>query len=91
MSAVEAAFESKFHNIFAGPGPNQPRNNFAFDATYNLSFNNVVSIKPSLQYFVNPDGFGDPTFSKRPGDGFEISALLVVALGRVFGTSAKPF
>ena len=91
LSAVEAAFESKFHNIFAGPGPNQPRNNYAFDATYNLSFNNVVSLKPSLQYFVNPDNFGNPTFNKRPGDGFEVSVELVVALGRLLGTSSKPF
>ena len=91
LSKVETAFESKFHNIFAGPGPDQPRNNFAFDATYNLSFNNIVSIRPSLQYFVNPDGFGDPTFNKRPQDGFEISAELIISLGRLFGTSNKPF
>ncbi len=91
LSKVEAGFESKFHDIFAGPGPNQPRNNFAFDATYNLSFNNIVSLRPSLQYFVDPDNYGDPTFNKRPGDGFEISAELIISLGRLLGTSNKPF
>ncbi len=90
LSKVEAGFESRFHDIFAGPGPDQSRNNWAFDATYNLSFNNVVSIRPSVQYFVNPDNYGDPTFHKRPADGFEISALLVISLGRLFGTSMKP-
>ena len=91
LSQVETAFESRFHNIFAGPGPNQNRNNWAFEAVYNISFENIVNLKPKIEYFINPDNFGDPTFRRRPSDGFEVGVLAVVSLGRLFGTSSKPF
>ncbi len=89
LSAVEADFESRFHDVFAGPGPDQSRNGFAFEAVDKVSFNNVLAISPLAEYFVDPDNYGNPTARRRQTDGFEIGVLAIVSLGRLFGTSAK--
>ena len=91
LSAVEADFETRNHNIFAGPGPSQSRNGFAFELDGNIQATRWVAIRPIVEYFVNPDNYFDSTQPRRPSDGFITGILAYIPLGPVFGTSTKPF
>ena len=91
LSAVEAAFETQNHNIFAGPGPSQSRNGLAFEVDGNIQATRWLSIRPIVEYFVNPDNYFDSAQPRRPADGFITAILAYIPLGPVFGTSTKPF
>ena len=90
LSAVEAGFETKGHNFFVGPGPSQNRNGFAFEVIGSVQATPAIAVRPFVEYFVNPDNVGDLRLG-RPKDGFELGLFTVVALGRLLGTSNKPF
>lgn len=91
LSAVEAAFETRAHNIFAGRGPSQERDGFQFEVVGNVQVLPSIGLRPLVEYFVNPDNLNDVRGRRRPSDGFEVGLLTVVSLGRLLGTSAKPF
>ena len=50
----------------------------------------AIAVRPFIEYFVNPDNVGDLRLG-RPKDGIELGLFTVVALGRLLGTSNKPF
>lgn len=91
LSKVEANFESRAHNFFAGPGPNQRRNGMQFEVIGSVQVTPAISIRPLVEYFVNPDNIGDARGKRRSTDGAEVGLFTVVSLARLLGTSAKPF
>ena len=91
LSAIEANFESRLHNIFAGRGPDQSRNGYAFEVVANVQVAPWLALKPLVQYFVDPDNLYNPTQNRRISDGFEVGFFAVIPLGRLLGTSTKPF
>ena len=90
LSAVEAEFETRAHNRFVGPGPSQSRDGFAFEVIGSLQATSSIAIRPLVQYFVTPDNLNDVRIA-RPKSGFELGLFTVVSLGRLLGTSTKPF
>lgn len=91
LSKVEGNFESQAHNFFAGPGPNQRRNGMQFELVGSVQLTPAISIRPLVEYFVNPDNLNDVRGKRRPANGFEVGVFTVVSLARLLGTSAKPF
>jgi len=91
LSAVEAAFESKVARLFAGPGPDQSRDAFAFELVANVQLTPAVAIRPFVEYFVMPDAYYRGTVPGRPRSGFAAGLYASVAIGRLLGTSQKPF
>ncbi|WP_428391538.1 carbohydrate porin [Lichenicoccus sp.] len=91
LSAIEANYETRVQNIFAGPGPSQSRDNYAFEVVGNIALTPWLEFDPTVQYFVNPDNLFDPAQPRRPSDGFMAGAFAVIPLGPLLGTSNKPF
>ena len=91
LSAMEANYESRTQNVFAGPGPAQNRNNYAFEVVGNIAVAPWLEFDPTVQYFVNPDNLFDPAQRRRPSDGFMAGAFAIIPLGPLLGTSNKPF
>lgn len=91
LSAIEAGFETRTQQRFAGPGPAQSRNGFAFEVVGKAQLTPAISLHPFVEYFVNPDNYYNPFQRRRPQDGVEAGLFAVVTLGQFFGTSQKPF
>ena len=91
LSAIEANYETQTQDRFAGPGPAQSRNGYAFEVVENIQLTRWLGLRPTVQYFVAPDNLFDPAQRRRPSDGFEAGALAIVSLGKLLGTSNKPF
>ncbi len=91
LSAIEANYESLIQNIFAGPGPKQNRNAFAFEIVGAFAPVPWLRLSPTVQYYVHPDNLFNPAQSRRPSDGFEAGIFAVIPLGPLLGTSNKPF
>ena len=91
LSAIEANYETRTQNIFAGPGPAQSRDGYAFEVVGRIAVTPWLFLSPTVQYVVNPDDLFDPAQARRPTDGFVTSVFAVVPLGFLFGTSNKPF
>ena len=92
LSQVEANSESLKQLITAGRGPSQNRDGFAFEAIANVQVTPAFAIRPLVEYLVNPDNYYPPApIPHRPSDGIEAGLFAVVSLGRLLGTSAKPF
>ncbi len=91
LSAIEANFETRLQDHFAGPGPRQSRDGYAFEVVANFQGTPWLAIRPSIQYDVDPDNLFDPAQPRRPSDGFVAALSATVSLGRLLGTSNKPF
>ena len=91
LSEIEANYESTIQSIFAGPGPRQGRNGFAFEIANRIAMAPWLSVTPLVEYFVNPDNLFDPAQRRRPSDGFEAGAFAAIPLGKLLGTSNKFF
>ncbi len=91
LSAIEANYESRTQAIFAGPGPRQSRDGFAFEIADRVAVAPWLAVTPLVEYFVNPDNLFDPAQPRRPSDGFEAGAFAVIPLGKLLGTSNKYF
>ena len=64
----------------------------AFEAVGNIQVTPSIAFRPIVQYFVNPDNYYPPSAKpRRPTDGIEAGFFAVVSLGRLLGTSLKPF
>ncbi len=92
LSKAEGDSETLRQRILLGPGPRQRRNEFAFEAVGNIQVTPAIAFRPIVQYFVNPDNYYPPSAKpRRPTDGIEAGFFAVVSLGRLLGTSLKPF
>ncbi len=92
LSQVEADGESFRQRVTVGPGPAQSRDGFAFEAVGNIQLTPAFAIRPIVEYFVNPDNYYPPApVPGRPRDGIEAGLFAVVSIGRLLGTSVKPF
>ena len=92
ISQAEADSESFKERVLAGPGPRQRRNQFAFEVTGNIQVTPAIAFRPLVQYFINPDNYYPPAVRPaRPKDGVMAGFFTVVSLGRLLGTSIKPF
>jgi len=91
LSAVEAAFETRVANILAGRGPSQSRDGFQFEVAANIQLTQSISLTPTVQYYVSPDAYDRAAQRGRPQDGFVAGIFATVSLGRLLGTSQKPF
>ena len=93
LSQVEANSETLKTSILAGRGgAAQQRDGFAFEVVGNIQATPAIAFRPIVEYFVNPDNYY-PALSRKggPRSGFEAGFFAVVSLGRLLGTSAKPF
>ena len=50
----------------------------------------AIAFRPLAEYFINPDNIGDVRLG-RSKSGAEFGLFTVVSLGRLLGTSNKPF
>lgn len=92
LSQVEANGETRRQRIVAGPGPEQARDGFVFEAVTNIQLTPAIVFRPFAEYFINPDNYYPPSAQpSRPKDGFEAGFFAIVSLGRLLGTSIKPF
>ena len=95
LSQIEANAETFRQRLLTGPsgrnGPEQPRDGFAFEIVGNVQLTPAIAVRPIVEYFVNPDNYYPPAPAGRPRDGFEAGVFAVVSLGRLLGTSLKPF
>ena len=91
LSAVEAAFETRLGDILAGPGPSQSRDGFQFEAAANIQVTPAISLNPTVQYYVSPDAYDRAFLRGRPQNGFIAGVFATVSIGRLLGTSQKPF
>ena len=91
LSQIEANFETRNHDIFAGSGSSQPRDGFQFELIQNIQMTNSISIRPLAEYILTPDNTGNSTLGRRPSSGFQLGLFTVLELGPFLGTSNKPF
>lgn len=94
LSQVEANGETRRQRLLIRGGrfgPEQPRDGFSFEVVGNIQLAPAIAFRPIVQYFVNPDNYYPPAPPGRPRDGFEAGFFAVVSLGRLLGTSLKPF
>ena len=70
----------------------QDRDGFSFELVGNVQVTPAIALRPLVQYFTHPDNYYPPSSpAGRPHDGFEAGVFAVVSLGRLLGTSLKPF
>lgn len=92
ISQAEADSENFKQRVLVGPGPRQRRSAYTFEATANVQITPAITFRPLVQYFINPDNYLPPsTRPARPKDGVMAGFITVVSLGRLLGTSLKPF
>lgn len=91
LSRVEADFETNLQNFTAGPGRSQPRNGFSFEMIADIGVAPFAKLSPFVQYFVDTDQYFNSFQGSRAKDGFAAGITLSVSLGRLLGTSQKPF
>ena len=91
LSAIEANYETRVQNIFAGPGPNQQRDAYSFELVANIQALPWLSFRPFAQAFINPDAYYNNGQKSRPVNGFEYGFYGIIPIGRLRGTSTKPF
>ena len=94
LSQVEANGETRRQRLLirgGRNGPEQPRDGFSFELVGNVQLTPAIALRPIVEYFVNPDNYYPPAPPGRPRDGFEAGLFAVVSLGRLLGTSIKPF
>ncbi len=100
LSQIEANAESSREDLVTGDirdyitggGPTQPRDAYSFEAVANIQVTPAVAFRPILEYFINPDNYYPPnTPYARPSSGVEAGFFAVISLGRLLGTSLKPF
>jgi porin len=87
----EAAFETEARLESGGPYSAQSPNEALFQINGYWRLTSWAGIQPDVSYFVNPDSYYNPFSAHKPQDGFIIGAQLLISLGPLFGTSAKPF
>ena len=51
----------------------------------------AITLNPTVQYYVNPDAYDRAAQRSRAQDGFIAGVFATVSLGRLLGTSQKPF
>ncbi len=93
LSQAEANSETfKTRVLTRGFGARQSRDGYQFEAVGNIQVTPAIAFRPIVEYFVTPDNYY-PALSRRggPRDGFEAGFFAVVSLGRLLGTSNKPF
>ena len=100
LSQVEADQEtfretvfSVLQHHFSDLGSTQPRDGWAYEAVGNIQVTPAIAFRPLVEYFVHPDGYYPPSATRpgRPTSGFEAGFFAVVSIGRLLGTSLKPF
>ena len=94
LSNFEQARETLVQRILARQPGTQSRNGYAVELVGNVQLTPAVSLRPLVEYFIHPDNYYGPPASgkyQRPQSGFEAGFFLVASLGRLLGTSAKPF
>ena len=100
LSQVEAKQESFRETIFSilqhrfsDLGSTQPRDGWAYEAVGNIQVTPAIAFRPVVEYFVHPDNYYPPSATRpgRPTSGFEAGFFAVVSIGRLLGTSLKPF
>ena len=91
MSQIEANFETRVQDIFAGRGRSQARDALAYEVVGNVQVAPWLQLRPFVEAFVKPDAYLNNGQRTRPHSGFEFGALGVVPIGPLLGTSPKPF
>ncbi len=94
LSAIEQARETLVQRIVGHLDGTQSRNGYAIELVGNVQFTPAISVRPIVEYFIHPDNYYGPPAAgryQRPQSGFEAGVFAVVSLGRLLGTSTKPF
>ena len=91
LSEIEAKFETRVQDIFAGPGPSQKRGGFQFEGVANIQALPWLSLRPYVQAYINPDSYYNNRQPTRIRNGFITGFFFYLPLGRMLGTSALPY
>ena len=96
LSAIEQARETLVQRILARLPGTQSRNGYSVELVGNIQLTPAVTLRPLVEYFIHPDNYYGPPAAgagvyQRPQSGFEAGFFLVASLGRLLGTSSKPF
>ena len=94
LSAIEQARETLVQRIVGHLDGTQSRNGYAVELVGNVQVTPAISVRPIVEYFIHPDNYYGPPAAgryQRPQSGFEAGVFAVVSLGRLLGTSTKPF
>ncbi len=91
LSQIESRFETRVHTLLRGSRTQQARDNYQFEAAYNLQVTRWAALVPYGEYFTAPDDYLYPLSTNRPHDGFMAGFIVTVSLGTLLGTSQKPF
>ena len=94
LSAIEQARETLVQRILGRQSGTQARNGYSVELVGNVQATPAISIRPIAEYFIHPDNYYGPPAAgsyQRPQSGFEVGVFAVVSLGRLLGTSTKPF
>ena len=94
LSAMEQARETLVQRILARQAGTQSRNGYSVELVGNVQVTPAISVRPIVEYFIHPDNYYGPPAAgsyQRPQSGFEAGVFAVVSLGRLLGTSTKPF
>ncbi len=96
LSADEQARETLLQRMLAHQAGTQSRNGYALELVGNVQVTSAIALRPIAEYFIHPDNYYGPPIARagtyqRPQSGFEVGFFAVVSLGRLLGTSTKPF
>ncbi len=94
LSAIEQSRETLVQRILGRQAGTQSRNGYSVEFVGNVQVTPAISIRPIAEYFIHPDNYYGPPAAgsyQRPQSGFEAGVFAVVSLGRLLGTSSKPF
>lgn len=88
LGADYAHSETEARILAGGNASPQPRNEYAFEASYTLQIAPGIMFEPTAQYVVNQDTYYSPKTRIAPRNGFVVSAFLVVSLDHMLGLPA---
>ena len=88
LGADYAHSETEARILAGGNASPQPRNEYAFEASYTLQVAPGIMFEPTAQYVVNQDTYYIPKTRIAPRNGFVVSAFLVVSLDHMLGLPA---
>ena len=93
LSQAEVNSETLKTLILTGKrGASQKRDGFGFEVVGNIQVTQAIAFRPLVEYIVNPDNYYPATSRVGgPRSGFEAGFFAIVSLGRLLGTSLKPF
>lgn len=74
-----------------GPSVRQARNTMGFELNAHIQVAPAIAFEPTADYYLNPDTSLYRGSAAPRHDGWQLTGLLIVSLGRLLSTSNLPF